>query len=288
MSFLDLMLQQDAESAGLVDLNRPATSVSEQETIDTVEARESNQITSPPIESAGKTVLYVATNLSCWETNEHRGIWREVVYGRVCYRRLDPEYYAWLRYKMVLAEKAQESGGLDPTAFNGLRTRFNLIHAWAIDRFGEDALLSAVSKFDPKTYSPPMVDIVSRSDSRTYPNDDHDSDSSTPSIDSYLFPKDGDWCFAKKVKPSAITKVDAIRDQAISLGWNEQRLYQNRGLFRFPCGEDYGLICFINDNDRIGEMTRHYIEIIGPPPRENRLRFYNPDVDQPWVKKTEN
>jgi len=240
----------------------------------------------PPAESTNRLMLYVATNLNCWETDGHRGIWREVVCDRVCYRRLEPEYYAWLKHRMELAKKAQESGRIDPTAFDELRIRFNLIHSWAIDRFGEDALHRAVSEFNPKTYSPPTVDVVRRDHPQTYPSNDHDSDSSIQSADSYLHPKDGDWHFSKKVSSSTITKVNAIRDHAISLGWNEARLYQNRGQYRFPCGADYGLVCFINENNRIGEVTAEYIEIIGPPPRENRLRFYNPASDQPWTKKS--
>ena len=81
-------------------------------------------------------------------------------------------------------------------------------------------------------------------------------------------------------------KVDAIRDQARSLGWSEAQLYQNRGRFRFPCGQDYGLVCFLEGDKRIGKVTRQSIEIIGPPPQERCLRFYNPDVNQPWLKTT--
>jgi len=29
------------------------------------------------------------------------------------------------------------------------------------------------------------------------------------------------------------------------------------------------------------------IEIIGPPPTEVRTRFYNPDVDQPWIVRVD-
>jgi len=79
-----------------------------------------------------------------------------------------------------------------------------------------------------------------------------------------------------------VAKVDAIRDRALALGWSERGLYQNRGQFRFPYGEDYGLVCFIGEEQRIGEVTKQYIEIVSPLPRENRLRFYNPDVPQPW------
>jgi hypothetical protein len=104
-----------------------------------------------------------------------------------------------------------------------------------------------------------------------------------PTVDQYLFPKDGDYRFTVKVPPAAVAKVDTIRDQALALGWAEARLYQNRGQFRFPCGDDYGLVCFIGEAHRIGELTTQYIEIIGPSPLENCLRFYNPDVAQPWI-----
>ena len=103
-----------------------------------------------------------------------------------------------------------------------------------------------------------------------------------PRVETYLFPKDGNQPFTERVSPSAVAKVDAIRDRALALGWSERGLYQNRGQFRFPYGEDYGLVCFIGEEQRIGEVTKQYIEIVSPLPRENRLRFYNPDVPQPW------
>ena len=105
---------------------------------------------------------------------------------------------------------------------------------------------------------------------------------SQPEVERHLFPKDGNQPYAEKVSSSAVAKVNAIREQALALGWSEMRLYQNRGQFRFPCGEDYGLVCFIGETQRIGEVTKQYIEIISPPPRESRLRFYDPDVPQPW------
>lgn len=103
-----------------------------------------------------------------------------------------------------------------------------------------------------------------------------------PEDEPYLFPKDRNHRFTERASPAAVAKVDAIREQALALGWSERRLYQNRGQFRFPYGEDYSLVCFIGDAQRIGAVTKEYIEIVGPPPRENRLRFYNPDVPQPW------
>ena len=181
---------------------------------------------------------------------------------------------------MDLAKKRVGSGRLSAQAFDMLRTRFNEIHAWAIEHFGDEALRAAVQSLDPKTYAPPRIDAFDGRSDRVRP-----PVKETPAVPPYLFPEDGDWRFIQRVRSSAVPQVDAIRDQALSLGWSEARLYQNRGRFRFPCGEDYGLVCFLDERKRIGEVTRQSIEIVGPPPNENRLRFYNPDVDQPWIKK---
>ena len=225
--------------------------------------------------------LYAATNLESWETDIPHGYARDVRIDGVCFRRLDPDYYAWLRHKMDLAKKASDSGRITPQAFDELRDRFNIIHFWAIDHLGEDALRSAIQSLDPKSYAPPQVKPAVGLPSKAPPA----PKSSTPAAPRHLFPPDGRWNFTQRVKPSAVPKVDAIRDQALSLGWSEARLYQNRGRYSFPCGQDYGLVCFLHDDRSIGEVTRQSIEIIGPPPQENRLRFYNPDVEQPWLKR---
>ena len=281
MSLLELMMQQTAGAPAPVETSDPSVDVSRPETSEAAERNDPSK----SVDVDG-TALYAATNLDSWETDKPRHFARDVGIDGVCYRRLDPEYYAWLRHKMALAKKALESGRLDPAAFDGLRTRFNAIHAWAVERFGEDELLAAVRSLDPKTYPPLSIDPAAQSCPVSAAPISPVACPSAPTVERYLYPKDGEWRFTEKVPQSAVDKVDAIRDQALTLGWSEARLYQNRGRFRFPCGEDYGLVCFVDANERIGEVTRQYIEIIGPPPRENRLRFHNPDVDQPWLKRT--
>ena len=225
--------------------------------------------------------LYAATNLESWETDIAYGYARDVRIDGTCFRRLDPDYYAWLRHKMDLAKKASDSGRISPQAFEELRTRFNIIHFWAIEHLGEDALRSSVQSLDAKGYAPPQIKSANGLPAKT----PTPTTNPAPAATRYLFPQDGRWNFTQRVKPSALAKVDAVRDLALSLGWSEALLYQNRGRFSFPCGQNYGLVCFLDDQRTIGEVTRQSIEIIGPPPQENRLRFYNPDVDQPWLKK---
>ena len=74
-----------------------------------------------------ESVLYAATNLKSWETGEPHRLARDVGIAGICFRRLDPDYYAWLRHKMDLAEKAAGSRRLSTQAFDTLRTRFNTI-----------------------------------------------------------------------------------------------------------------------------------------------------------------
>ena len=269
------MMQQTAGGSAPVDTSNPSVDVSKPETTKPAELNDPDG-----------TALYAATNLESWETDKPRHFARDVGIDGVCYRRLDPEYYVWLRHKMALAKKALEAGRLDPAAFEELRRRFNDIHAWAVQRFRENELLAAVRSLDPKTYPLPAIDPAAQSCPACTEPVSPVSCPPAPAVEQHLYPKDGEWRFTEKVPQSAIEKVNAIRDQALSLGWSETRLYQNRGRFRFPCGEDFGLVCFVDAKERIGDVTRQYIEIIGPPPRENRLRFHNPDVDQPWLKKT--
>ena len=223
-------------------------------------------------------VLYVSTSLDTWQPSQPDLLARDVTLDGVCFRKLDPEYYAWLRYKLTLAEKALEAGKITYEAYGALLTSFNEFHMWAVDRFGRDSLAAAMESTDYRTYVAPGMGAFPLSDRVK-------SIAPSPHERPYLYPEEGDWNFLKNVSPSAVAKVDSIREQALSLGWKEPRLYQNRGRFPFSSGHDYGLLCFMSDERRIGEVAAKYIEIIGPAPQETRSRFYNPDVDQPWIKR---
>jgi len=220
----------------------------------------------PPAEPGpSASVFYVATNLETWETYTPEPD-QDAICEPCGFRRLDPEYYAWLRSRMALAQKRYERGRLPSRQYEDLRRRFNVVHFWAVERFGEQALLEAVRSLDPSHYSPPMV----KEPGEPSPPPPH------------VYPPDGDWHFTESVSPEAVTKVDGVREQALAAGWSETQLYQNRGRYSFPCGQDYGLVCFLHGDDRVGEITCQSIEIINA--RGTRLRFYNHDVDQPWLR----
>ena len=219
------------------------------------------------IQGEAMSQLYLATNLETWEAKAPVRPDQDEICEPCGFRRLDPEYYAWLRSRMALAQKRYERGRLPSRQYEDLRDRFNAVHFWAVERFGEQALLEAMKSLDASRYSPPRV----KEPGEPSPPPPH------------VYPTDGDWRFTEPVSVEAVAKVDAIRDRALGVGWSEMQLYQNRGRYSFPCGQDYGLVCFLHSDDRVGEITSQFIEIISP--RGSRLRFHNPNVEQPWLRR---
>ena len=98
-------------------------------------------------------ILMVATNLDCWEADDPR-FGYEVMLD-VCYRQLDAIYYGWLRHHMENARASHDDGNLDDVTFDALRERFNVIHHWAIEHIGEDALKRVLRTTNVNTYIPP-------------------------------------------------------------------------------------------------------------------------------------
>ena len=196
--------------------------------------------------------------------------------GKV-FRLLSPEDVAWLRSRMVTAQAAHKAGKLPEDAWNTLRQRFNALQELAIREFGKESLQEVLQSFSPKNYRPPALRPEPQEKPVEAPRKD------------WIYPGNQAWKCKQPVTSQAVAKVDAIREEAMAKGWSEARLYQNQGRFRFPCGEDYGLVCFVDGDQEIGEVTERSIEIIHGPKsgRPSTLRFYNPDVPQPWMKKVE-
>ena len=220
--------------------------------------------------------LYVATDLSVIVPEPPPTVTDMTIDGRI-YRRLDPLYYAWLRSRVTRARQAREAGKLAAEGYERLHRQFMGLHEAAVQILGEPALRQGCAAFDPQAYRPPGWKPKPRELPRREP----------PALPAYLYPPHGEYRFHEAVTPSAIAKVDAIREAALAAGWSPPRLYQNRGRFRFPLGEDYGLVCFVGQDEQLGEVTAHYIEIRGIPPLGHLLKFYNPDADHPWNRKTQ-
>ncbi|GIU75789.1 MAG: hypothetical protein KatS3mg004_2876 [Bryobacteraceae bacterium] len=201
------------------------------------------------------TSLFVSTSLDTWTTDQPQMFARDVQIDDMAYRRLDPEYYAWLRSRMNLAKLAAGAGRLSREAFNELREKFNAVHEWAVAHFGEEALRDAVRHLDTRSYAPPVAEP-----------------------DKPVRPAR----VAENSAAEAVAMVDAIRDRALALGWTQDSLYGTRGSMRALFGKARGLANLLRATDRIGEVTRQSIEIILP--NGVRQRFYNPDVEHPWIR----
>lgn len=223
---------------------------------------------SDPAPSPTAVVMYFAsTSLDLRQTDRPNEYPHDIFIENVCYRKVDPEYLAWLRRRMEAAKRQFEAGKLPRAAWDKMRRRFNRLQEWAMTHYGAERLQAAVRDFQPTSYKPPV----------------------NRQPEPFLFPRTGEWRFCEPVPPAAVRKVDAIRETAKSVGWTDERLYQNRGRFRFPLGQDYGLVCFVGADCELGEITPSRIEIVhGGRGCSHSLWFTNADVFPPRFRNTEN
>ena len=211
--------------------------------------------------------MWVSTDLRVWLPSDPSFIARDCQINDRCYRRLDPEYFAWLKLRMHGVKAAADAGRVPAEAFDDLRQRFNDVQTRAIEVFGERNLLDAVGAIDSERYRPPLPEEFEKAK----PIDSAPA-RTNPEVERLA---------------RAHSLVDRIRDQAVAIGWTMQSLYYCEGHERKPFGARYGLVCYIGQQHRLGEATRQSIELIGPPPMETRTRYYNPDADQPWIRKVQ-
>ncbi len=101
--------------------------------------------------------LFVSTGLDAWETGVPACYARDPVINETLYRRLDPDYYAWLRSRMDRAKTHAHAGKMPQATYDVLRQRFNRVHQWAVTHFGEAALIQATQRLEPKRYLPPKA-----------------------------------------------------------------------------------------------------------------------------------
>ena len=85
----------------------------------------------------------------------------------------------------------------------------------------------------------------------------------TPMV-GWKFPTDSKMAFSETITDGALREVEAIKEQALSLGWTEAQLFQNQGRLKFPSGADYGLICFLKGGRRITRVTERSARIESP------------------------
>lgn len=89
-------------------------------------------------------ILWVATDLETFEDNDPRIGFEACIEAKV-YRMLSPEYFAWLRSRVVNAKKLLDKKRIKAETFEELKQRFAEIAKWAEARFGKDELKAAMA-----------------------------------------------------------------------------------------------------------------------------------------------
>jgi len=225
------------------------------------------------------SAVFVSTGLDIREIQAASYRTQDIEIEGALFRRLTPEYFAWLHSRMVTVQAAHKAGKLLGEGWNTLRQRFNALQELAIREFGKESLLEVLRSFSPKSYSPPVLRPIPKRQSSDIPGKD------------WMYPGDSTLKFTYPVTAHALSRIDAIRDEAIVKKWSEARLYQNQGRYQFPYGGDYGVVCYVNGDYEIGEITERFIEIVHGTNscHTKSLKYYNPGVSQPWmeiIKKT--
>ncbi len=310
---------------------------------------------------------WYATDLSRWEdTNSQILDNRDLVIKEKAYRRLNPEYYSWLRSRMKHAQDKYKQGLLPEAVYNQLRDRFNAMQDDAVQLFGETTLLSALETLEFQSYEPPSLQAIKSLSAKSNPlafisgsglawpdpsapptltagipvqtrsgkgiitavhpideyfpggwveiqmaDGSHAQTDARYITDAYNrrfvpmtytqqelnimalvknekyqdasdilpdlnYPTNEKWKFTEKVDLLDYLKVWEIKDTASASGWSQADLFQNRGQFPMPCGQDYGLICFLRGRV-IGKITSDAIELLSDKnSRGHCLKFQRP------------
>lgn len=213
--------------------------------------------------SRSMPALFVATSLDTWQTDQPTAFNRDVQINDTVYRLLDPEYFAWLRSRMTTAKMAHLAGRISDEDYGELRGRFNRVQDLAIGAYGEAALVEASRRLDARRYAPPEPVLFASRERVERP--------------------------IEIARAQARVKVEAIMDEAMAHGWSADVLV---GMGR---GRDAGnagvagrrpaavLVECLRAGAEIGQISRESIEILLPS--GVRQHFYNPVVEQPWIRR---
>lgn len=229
----------------------------------------------PDVTNGDSHFIFAATDATFIECDSTESSQERVVRHEKTYYRLTPEYWAWFRNKYEIMEKALVAGKISEAAFEKILDRISALYNQAVAIFGKEMLDMAVRNQDIAA-----VDEMIRggNDAVTTPRRPR-----RPSLVAEHGVRPAQKPTSAPSAPArnpAATRVDAIRDKAMALGWNRDQLYRTDGI----AYRDWGLIRFIGADDEIGEVTQQHIEVINKK-KGYKHHFYNQNVDQPWMKK---
>lgn len=110
-------------------------------------------------QSSEQTSLYVSTALDSFIADDDPGTIaaRDITYRGARYRRLDADYYAWLKSRFDRAARAAAAGQLDAQTYQAARDKFKIIYEWATAHFGAEEISRAARQLIGTNYDPPRL-----------------------------------------------------------------------------------------------------------------------------------
>jgi hypothetical protein len=220
---------------------------------------------------------FVSTSM-CVAHKDAQHIVSELIYvGDAPHYRLTPLFWAYLRHAFDNATRACATGKLGGDTYSELLDRLSRVYNMAHTQYDAEDLNAARRQF---TLSQWHRHCERLAQALTPGENVIDADTGSTHR-AHRFPAYAAGA-CRPVSKTALALVDSIRDKALAAGWSINQLYRNVGIdYR-----DWGLVCCLGPSETIGEITGQYIEIVlnsqSAPPRS--LRFYNNDVEQPWLK----
>ena len=163
--------------------------------------------------------------------------------GGKAFRRLSPDHFVWLKARFAGFKRATN---------NRLDDATREVHAG----------FASLRGLAENLYQPAVIADARKRLTLTKLPSPNQALGLKPQYARFTFPVESIFTRSVRVTRYALAQVDAIRDAAIAAGWTEAELYQTRGRFAFPYGNDYGVICFVRPEQRLGRVTAQAIEII--------------------------
>ena len=212
-------------------------------------------------------IPYVSTDLRMVELTARGAKCQDMIIEGTSYRRLDAQYFVWIERRIELARNAAKDGKISDEALQNLMSQFLQIKDWVDENIENRFLTAARNLFENASYRPPPAALPK------------------PKVviepepfRSYRYPENGHWEHTVPIDPDVVKIIDSIRDEALSKGWTEASLYQNRG--HFIAGKWYGLICILDKTDQIENIDEDLIYIrtfkgSAVPPEGEIVKFPN-------------
>jgi len=203
--------------------------------------------------------VWVSTDLSTLNLAGRQPNTEDVIRGSKAFRRLSPDFFLWLEKRFATFQAKVGMAGKESEETKAFAERFATVHKLAHEAYTSEDFKAARNRLTNANMESP-----------------NQSTGLLDRLSNFDYPEESELPRRRQVTFHALGEVDAIRDQALALGWTDPELYATRGRFTHPCGPGYGVVCFIDRDQRLGKVTDRNIELVCRG--GHSLRFYRNEV----------